>query len=222
MPCAACDVRELSICSVLNGSELDRLSRIVARIPVGSGQSIFQEGDEADHVFNIVAGCVRLFKLLPDGRRQITGFLFDSDFLGLALKEHYAYSAEAVGEAVICRFPRGKLERLFDDMPKLEKRLLSEASNELIAAQDQMLLLGRKTALERLSSFLHALAERQGKDTVELPMTRTDIADHLGLTIETVSRTFTRLRKSGLIDTPDPHSVVIRDLAGLEGLTEGE
>ncbi len=100
-------------------------------------------------MFNIVSGAVRLFKLLPDRRRQITGFLFDSDFLGLALKEHCAYSPEAVVETIICRFPRGKLERLFDEMRKLEKRLLDEASNELIAAQDQMLLLGRKTAIER-------------------------------------------------------------------------
>jgi len=222
MPCAACDVREMTICSVLGGHELDRLAQIVARVPVAAGQTIFQEGDDAEHVYNIVSGSVRLFKLLPDGRRQITGFLFDSDFLGLALKQHYAYSAEAVSPTVVCRFPRGKLERLFDDLPKLEKRLLDEASNELIAAQDQMLLLGRKTAAERLSSFLFALARRQNNRHVELEMTRTDIADYLGLTIETVSRTFTKLRKLDIIDTPDAHSVVIKDASVLKDMAEGE
>jgi len=226
MPCAACDVRDMAICSVLQGREVDRLAQIVSRIPLADGQSIFQEGDEADFVYNILEGAVRLFKLLPDGRRQITGFLYSSDFLGLALKEHYAYSAEAVSGAVICRFPRGKLERLLDEFPKLEKRLLNEASNELIAAQDQMLLLGRKTAAERLSTFLDALARRQGVreegGVIELLMTRTDIADYLGLTIETVSRTFTKLRKSGVIDVPDAHTITITNLAGLQEMTEGD
>ncbi len=224
MPCAACDVRELSICSALRGPELDRIAALVSRSPVGAGQTLFQEGDEANAVYNIIEGAVRLFKLLPDGRRQITGFLFASDFIGLALKDRYAYSAEAITGTVVCRFPRVKLESLFEEMPRLENRLLRQASNELIAAQDQMLLLGRKTAVERLASFLMALAQRQGRaktgDTVDLPMTRTDIADYLGLTIETVSRGFTRLRKDGLIETPDSHSAVLRDAEGLRALTE--
>ena len=113
-----------------------------------------------------------------------------------------------------------------DEFPKLEKRLLNEASNELIAAQDQMLLLGRKTAVERLSTFLTALARRQGglesAGVIDLPMTRTDIADYLGLTIETVSRTFTKLRKSGVIELPDAHSVTLTDIEALRGLTEDE
>ncbi len=223
MPCAACDVRDMAICSALKGLEINRLAQIVACIPLAPGQSIFQEGDDAEHVYNIVEGAVRLFKLLPDGRRQITGFLYSSDFLGLALEDHYAYSAEAVSGAVICRLPRVKLERLFDEMPELEKRLLSEASNELIAAQAQMLLLGRKTATERLSTFLEALARRQdapdNAGAVHLPMTRTDIADYLGLTIETVSRTFTKLRKSGVIEIPDAHTVVVTDADTLRDMT---
>lgn len=224
MPCAACDVRELSICSALKGHELDRLASLVSRVPVPAGQTLFQEGDEAKAVYNIIEGAVRLFKLLPDGRRQITGFLFASDFVGLALKDRYAYSAETIGHAVVCRFPRLKLESLFEEMPRLENSLLARAANELIAAQDQMLLLGRKTAVERLSTFIMTLARRQGAgrlgDTVSLPMTRTDIADYLGLTIETVSRSFTRLRKSGLIEIPDSHSIVLIDPEGVEALTE--
>ena len=225
MPCAACDVRELSICSSLRGKELDRIAPLVTRTPVAAGQTLFQEGDEAGAVYNIIEGAVRLFKLLPDGRRQITGFLFSSDFIGLALKDRYAYSAEAITGTVVCRFPRRKLESLFEEMPRLENRLLDQASNELIAAQDQMLLLGRKTAVERLASFLMTLAHKQGREArgarVDLPMTRTDIADYLGLTIETVSRGFTRLRKQGLIETPDAHCAVLVDPAGLRELTEG-
>ncbi len=225
MPCAACDVRELSICSALRGAEIDRIAALVSRSPVAAGQTLFQEGDEANAVYNIIGGAVRLFKLLPDGRRQITGFLFSSDFIGLALKDRYAYSAEAITSTVVCRFPRLKLESLFEEMPRLENRLLRQASNELIAAQDQMLLLGRKTAVERLASFLMALAHRQNHEKkgeiVDLPMTRTDIADYLGLTIETVSRGFTRLRNDGLIETPDTHSALLCDPDGLRELTEG-
>lgn len=225
MPCAACDVRELSVCSALRGRELDRLAEMVSRIPVAAGRTLFQEGDAADAVYNIIEGAVRLFKLLPDGRRQITGFLYASDFIGLALRDRYAYSAEAITPTIVCRFPRLKLEALFEEMPRLENSLLDRASNELVAAQDQMLLLGRKTAVERLASFLVALAARQGVEgrgaDLALPMTRTDIADYLGLTIETVSRSLTKLRKDGLIATPDTHTITLLDPEGLAGLTEG-
>ena len=168
---------------------------------------------------------VRISKLLPDGRRQVTGLLFPGDFLGLAFNESYTYSAEAVGPSTLCRFPRTDLERLLSEHPKMERRLLGMASNELATAQDQMLLLGRKTAREKLATFLlmlSARAERRGHpgNPIDVPMTRADIADYLGLTIETVSRTFTVLRKSGLIEAqgaasiflPDPEAV--RDIAG--------
>ncbi|MSP67660.1 MAG: cyclic nucleotide-binding domain-containing protein [Alphaproteobacteria bacterium] len=222
-PCAACEVRDLAICGVLNGAEIERVGAIVSNVRVEGGEVIFFEGDDAEHVFNIVAGVVRLFKLMPDGRRQVTGFLYPADFLGLALSATYAYSAEAVTPVRLCRFPRGKLERLLEEIPRLEKRLLGNAANELMVAQDQMLLLGRKTAKERLASFLMHLssrAERRGEtaDPIALPMSRTDIADYLGLTIETVSRTFTRLRKDGLIDHADPHVVHVLDRGGLEEL----
>lgn len=226
MPCAACNVRELSICEALKGREIDRIAEIVTRIPVPAGRTLFQEGDEADYVYNIVDGALRLFKLLPDGRRQITGFLFPSDFVGIALKARYAYSAETITDTIVCRFPRLKLEALFAELPALEKRLLETAGNELIAAQDQMLLLGRKTAAERVASFLlhlqaRAAARHAKSDSLELPMTRTDMGDYLGLTVETVSRTFTKLRKGGLIATPSPQEVEITDPDGLREIAEG-
>ncbi len=226
IPCAACDVRELSICDALKGPEIDRMAEIVNRIPVTAGRTLFQEGDDADYVYNIIDGAIRLFKLLPDGRRQITGFLFPSDFLGIALKARYAYSAETITDTIVCRFSRQKLESLFAELPALETRLLETAGNELIAAQDQMLLLGRKTAAERVASFLLNLAGRAAvrgikSEQISLPMTRTDMGDYLGLTVETVSRTFTKLRRNGLIATPSPHEVDILSVDGLKEMAEG-
>ena len=117
--------------------------------------------------------------------------------------------------AELCRFRRIELEKLLDRFPALERRLLGTASNELAAAQEQMLLLGRKSALERLATFLMTMRKRAPSsddgDTILLPMSREDIGDYLGLTIETVSRTMSRLRKSGTIELPDPHHLVVRD-----------
>jgi CRP/FNR family transcriptional regulator, anaerobic regulatory protein len=179
-----------------------------------------------ERLFNITGGTAKLFKLLPDGRRQITGFVAVGHFLGLAVSDTYAFSAEAITEVRYCRFSRPRLPGLLDDFPLMEKRLLEVASNELVAAQEQMLLLGRKTARERLASFLIAHS-RQGvmchhpRRQFALPMTRADIADYLGLTIETVSRTFTKLRKDALIDIPSSTEVVIRDWDALEDLAGG-
>jgi CRP/FNR family transcriptional regulator len=228
-PCEACTVRHLSICDALDARELDRLNAIVTQNRIAPHQLIFNEGDPAAHLFNVIEGTVKIYKLLADGRRQITGFLFPGDFLGIALHDHYTYSAEAVTAVRICRFPRGKFENLLQEFPKLENRLLQTASNELAAAQDQMVLLGRKSAAERVASFLVTLAararqRRQPDKLLTIPMSRADIGDYLGLTIETVSRTFTRLRKSGAIALPDNHHVEILqhgallELAGLEDM----
>lgn len=223
-PCAACTIRDTAFCGVLTDTELPALTAIMTTVEVAAHQPIIDEAEPADYLFNVTAGAVKLYKLLPDGRRQITGFLFEGDFLGIAMNERYAYSAEAVGPVGLCRFPRRKLEGLLDETPKLEKRLLGMASNELVQAQDQILLLGRKTAKEKLVSFLLSLADRavaRGSPAtpVSLPMGRADIADYLGLTTETVSRTMTslkrdghiRLLQGGLVDLPDPEA--LRDLA---------
>lgn len=224
--CAACDVRVFTFCSALSNDELACIQAIVRQVRLISGQLLFQEGDDADTVFNVVRGIIKLYKLLPDGRRQITGFLFPGDFLGIAAGGAYSYSAEAVAEVTLCRFPRRKLYPLFERFPKLERRLLGIATDELTAAQDQMLLLGRKTASEKLSTFLLALADRSGVagnsgDPVHVPMTRTDIADYLGLTVETVSRTLGRLKRAGLIEVPDTHAVVLARRDKLEEIAEG-
>ena len=213
-PCQSCRVRDSAICATLDDDELRDLNKIVSSVHLDAGQVVFSEGDDSTYLFNVVSGVVRLLKLLPDGRRQITGFLFSGDFLGLSVADTYAYTAEAQTEAELCRFKRTELLKLVDRYPKLEHRLLRLASNELSEAQDHLLLLGRKSSSERVLSILFKLAERQGQRDpdgifIDLPMTRGDLADYVGLTIETVSRTFTRLRKEGMIETPDVRSVYI-------------
>ena len=212
--CAACSLRGFTFCSALEGSELAALENIVTPLRLSPGQVLFQEGDEANCVFNVTGGVMRVYKLLPDGRRQITGFLFAANFLGIATSGGYSYNADAITDVQLCRFRRPQLMALFERYPKLERRLLGIATDELTAAQDQMLLLGRKTAAEKLASFLLGMAKRAGvdgaaADHVRLPMTRADIADYLGLTIETVSRTLSRFKRSGLIEIADGHSIAL-------------
>ena len=225
-PCAACTVRDLAICQVLDDGELQRLAEIATNLQFAAREPIIDEGEPADFLFNVTGGTVRLYKLLPDGRRQITGFLGAGDFLGIALNENYAYSAEAVDKATLCRFPRRKLEALLDAFPHLEKRLLGVASNELAQAQDQMVLLGRKTAKEKIVSFLMSLSKRQeaaggAASPVSLPMSRADIADYLGLTTETVSRTFTILKRNRSIRLRDGGMVELPDIAALADIADG-
>lgn len=224
--CEGCEVRDLTLCAPLDDGELAKLCSILHSTHVDAGRIILEEEEPADYVFNVTGGCIRLFKLLPDGRRAITGFLFPGDFLGLTSRETYAYSAEALTPAMLCRFPRRKLEGLFEEMPKLERRLLGMASNELAAAQDQMVVLGRKAAGEKVASFLLLLSNRQvarhvDANPVIVPMSRADIADYLGLTTETVSRTFTQLKTKGWISLQAQGRVLIRDEEALRDLAEG-
>ena len=224
--CENCDVRDLTLCAPLNDTEMGRLAELLHTQDMGAGASIIEEGEPAEYVFNVTGGVIRLFKLLPDGRRSITGFLFPGDFLGLSHRDNHACSAEALSPVMLCRFPRRRLESLFVEMPKLERRLLGIASNELATAQDQMVLLGRKTAAEKIASFLSMLAARQvdrrvPANPVHVPMSRADIADYLGLTTETVSRTFTQLKASGLIELQPQGRIRICDEEALEDLAEG-
>jgi CRP/FNR family transcriptional regulator len=188
------------------------------------GEALFVEGDDAEGIYEVVRGTVRLYKLLPDGRRQITGFMSAGHLLGLAPEGHYVYSAEAITEVTLRRYKRTAFDRLIDEVPGLARRLLAAASHELSVAQNQMLLLGRKTAVEKVASFILLTAEQQGDEVEELdvPMTRNDIADHLGLTIETVSRTFSKLKAEGLIALPTPTRLEIRDRQRLADVAAGE
>jgi len=223
--CTACDARVLSLCRAIPDDHLDRLAAISVAVDVGPGGTFIEEGEPASSFFNITRGTVKLYKLLPDGRRQITGFLGVGDFLGLAVSDSYVFTAEALDAVRVCRFPRRRLNEVLDDFPALERKLLEIASHELVAAQEQMLLLGRKTALERLASFLLSRADRAdalGRRGIPLAMTRTDIADYLGLTIETVSRLMSRLRRERVIALPEAHGFAVLDRPALLQYSGGE
>lgn len=224
--CDACQVRGAAACAALDDSELQRLAGIATEKKYGAGATIFEQGDEPGFIYNVTAGHVRLAKTLANGRRQIIGFVYPGGMLGLATHGAYVCSAEAIGPVALCRFPREKLIVLLDELPSLKTRLLDIAADELGDAQEQMLLLGRKTPLERVASFLwrqHQEAIRCGhaSASIDLPMGRGDIADYLGTTIETVSRTFTRLRTDGLIKLEHTNKVIILDAAGLEEIADG-
>ncbi|CAK0764648.1 Nitrogen fixation regulation protein FixK [uncultured Gammaproteobacteria bacterium] len=213
--CAPCPGRGQAVCAGLSAEELRRLAELVQIQRLDAGQPLFAEGEEAVFLFNIAAGMIKLYKLLPDGRRQITGFLMPGDFLGLMFADRYPYTAETVTSSVLCRFQRRRLEALLDTCPQMHKRLFGLASSELAGSHDQMLLLGRKTAREKICSFLDMLERRARRvsqpttkiSIIQLPMSRADIADYLGLTTETVSRTLTWLKTRGVISLLDGNRV---------------
>jgi CRP/FNR family nitrogen fixation transcriptional regulator len=182
-------------------------------------EEIFGEGESADFVYKVVRGVVRTYRILDDGRRQISAFHFAGDLFGLEPGESHLYSAEAVSDCEIGLIKRVALDRTSSQNSLLARELWSLASKELSRAQEHLLLLGRKTALERVATFLLEMAIRDPEtEAVHLPMSRTDIADYLGLTIETVSRTLTQLEKSGAIALPSCRQIVLRDRNALSRL----
>jgi CRP/FNR family transcriptional regulator len=198
--CDDCKVRLFSVCGALELDELNELDRLSQKKVFAAKTMLFDQGALAGSVFNVTEGIVRLYKSLPDGRRQIVGFALPGDFLGLALMDRYGVAAEAVTQVHVCRFSRASFLSYVDGKPHLLRRLHEFAGHELSLAQDQMLLLGRRTAEEKVAAFLLNLQARYGRIgsmsvNVPLPMSRQDIADYLGLTIETVSRTLTKLAK---------------------------
>jgi CRP/FNR family transcriptional regulator, anaerobic regulatory protein len=205
----------------------DRVAALMARRHLRPKETAFYEDDTADALFEVVEGVLKLYKLLPDGRRQITGFAFPGQWVGIGLCDAYAYTAEAVTEVTLARYPRTRLENLYDEVPGLARRILSLAAAELAAAQDQMLLLGRKSVMEKVASFLLRLAEQAEErgddpDDLRLPMSRTDIGDYLGLTIETTCRVLSQLCRMGIIETGRRNRIRLRDPDQLADLAEGD
>ena len=191
------------------------IRRIFAR-----GEELFAEGDKAAFFYKVVSGTVRTAKLLSDGRRQIDAFHLAGDIFGIEAGAEHRFSAEAVGGVAVIAYRRSALDRLTHEHPAFGEQVMSSMIRSLERAQDHMLLLGRKTAQEKIATFLLDLAERMHEDDrFELPMLRSDIADHLGLTIETVSRTLAEFARKGLIKlAAGSRSVVLANRAGLEFL----
>lgn len=192
-----------------------------------AGRTIFEAGDPARNVYRVAHGVVRAVRLLADGRRCITNFFTEGDFIALAENEEHSYTLEAVTDARLSCYPRRPFNAVLESDPSVGRRLLNLMCSELSATHDRLLLLGRKSAVERIATFLLTMADRmpateEDDDVILLPMTRSDIADYLGLTIETVSRTFAQLLRRKVVALPKPHRVVVLDRDALEDISTGD
>ncbi len=226
--CQACEARHRGVCGGLTDKQLVTLADTTAIKTVPAGTELFGMEEKPARYANILKGVVKLSKLLPDGRQQLVGLQFAPDFIGRPFAETSAVTAEAATEVTICTFPRGTLTTMIETSPGLENMLYRQALKELDEAREWMLTLGRRDAEEKLVSFLLAIAihtdpytplEDESPVEIVIPLTRADIADFLGLTIETVSRQFTRLRNEGVIAKLDGRRIQVSSLADLRKLS---
>lgn len=192
---------------------------------VAAHEHQFREFDEATHFYEVQEGAFCVYKLLPDGRRYIVSFAMPGDLVGFGADENHNLSAEEIRESTVRPIAFRSLEQVVASYPGLATKLIHHAKQELAEAKDQLVTVARKTALEKVATFLTRLAKRSRSirdepGVVNLLMTRSDIADFLGLTLETVSRTLSRMKRSGIIDLPQSTWVVIRDMDELEMLAE--
>jgi CRP/FNR family transcriptional regulator len=230
--CRPCSARHRGVCSGLSAGQLQRLANAATERRVRAGAEIASPEAPAGSFANILSGIVKLSKLLPDGRQQIVGLHFAPDFLGRPFVPHSAVSAEAVTDVTLCTFPRGVLEGMIGESTGLGQRLYVQALNALDEARELLLALGRKTAREKLATFLLLIAGRlrpeengagdggAGEIVIDLPLTRAEIADVLGLTLETVSRQFAALRRAGIIRLEGARRIVVTNRTRLKEATE--
>ncbi|MEM7267770.1 MAG: helix-turn-helix domain-containing protein [Pseudomonadota bacterium] len=222
--CGDCPIRHRAVCSRCDVDELALLDRIKTYQSFRAGETILWAEEPMDFVASVVIGAATLSKTLEDGRRQMVGLLLPSDFIGRPHRPTSPLDVTAVADTMLCRFNRRDFETLIAEHPHISERLLDITMDELDAARDWMVILGRKTAREKIASFLTILAQRQAalaehtatSVKFTLPITREAMADYLGLTIETVSRQLTALRKAGLIEMQSLRGVLVPDLAALE------
>ncbi len=220
--CRKCPVEGLSACNSLKPDELGELDSIVVECHYRHKDTLFAVTLAADYVHIITEGVVRLHRTLADGRHMISGFAMPGDFLGLSIDGTYANTADALGYVSTCRISRRAYSDLINSKPRLLHRLYAETTHELTQAHDQMMLLGRCNAVERTAIFLINLRNRwmriNGQSAyISLPMTRQDIGDFIGLTVETVSRTITKFAREKLIVVV-PNGVRVLDYPGLEAV----
>lgn len=219
--CRSCEARHGGVCSALTPAQLGELSKHASRRIIAAGNEVIGQGESISSYSNILKGVVKLSKVMADGRQQIVGLQFAPDFMGRPFLGESRMAAEAATDTEICVFPRRAIERMIGAAPQLEHRLHNQALKELDEARDWMLTLGRKTAQEKVASFLSLIArnsdpEADDRSVFELPLSRADIADFLGLTIETVSRQLTRLRKDGIIRIENNRHVTVPSIERLE------
>lgn len=212
--CADCSVRDKSLCSSLTDLELIRLNVVSRRKVVPRGTTLMWAGDESIICGNLLSGVLKITAATADGREQIVGLLYGADFVGRPRAGELPFSITALTDAELCVFPRAPFESMLDDHLNMERLLLHRTMVALDDARSRMLVLARGTSEEKVAGFLLEMAGRllaDGEATLELPLARGQIADVLGLTIETVSRQMTNLRAAGIIALPGGRLVTLLD-----------
>jgi CRP/FNR family transcriptional regulator len=218
--CGDCPIRHRAVCARCDADELAQLDAIKYYRTFQAGQTVIWAGDRMDFVASVVTGIATLTQTMEDGRRQMVGLLQPSDFVGRPGRATAAFDVTAVSDLVMCCFRKKPFEEMMISTPHVAGRLLEMTLDELDAAREWMLLLGRKTAREKIASLLAILARRQamlmqrqvrGKVAFELPLTREAMADYLGLTLETVSRQMSALKRDGIILVEGNRSITVPD-----------
>jgi CRP/FNR family transcriptional regulator len=218
--CATCEIRSYSFCRCLKDDQLNIFSKISSEKEFKNKQTVFLQEEESKNLYNITQGNIKIYKLLRDGRIQIIGFLYPGDFFGSYKKGKYNYSAESIGDVKLCVFKQEVLDNYLEKNMNLAKELLHMTSHELTLAQDRIGVLGKLNANQRMAAFILNVSKQRARigwqdNPISLPMMRQDIADYLGLTLETVSREFTKLKTSNLIKVLSSSQIYLRDKAGL-------
>lgn len=224
--CSECPIRHRAVCSRCDTDELAVLEQIKMYRSFKAGDQVFWRGESMDYVASIVSGVATLGKTLEDGRTQMVGLLLPSDFIGRPGRTKVEFDVTAVTDVTLCCFERQPFERLLIGTPRIAQRLVEIALDELDAARDWMLLLGRKTAREKIATFIEMLVQRNSVDhgitpalILSLPLTREEIANYLGLTLETVSRQLSALKSEGILTFSDRRQFVVTDLDALRAIS---
>lgn len=217
--CQSCEARHQGFCGALTPEQLLALSRHTRRAHYDAGAELLADAEPITSYGNVLHGVVKLSKVLEDGRQQVVGLQFAPDLLGRLFASESRVTAEAASDVDLCLVPRAAMENLVRDNPVLEHRVMLQALRELDEARDWMVTLGRKRAPEKVASFLYLIASHidpTGKVTAfDLPLSRSDIGDFLGLTIETVSRQMSKLKADGVVEIEGYRHVSVPDLARL-------
>lgn len=222
--CENCPIQHRAVCAYCDKSEKIILDAVKTYKTYKAGASIIFAGDEMRFVGSVVTGVARLSQTMEDGRRQMVGLLLPSDFIGRPGREYASFDVEATTDVTLCQFNRIPFEKLLFDMPHLRERMLEMALDELDAAREWMVLLGRKTAREKMASLLIILARRlnvvhenvfTGDVSFDLSLTRESMSEYLGLTLETVSRQINAFKKDGVISLEKKRHIVVNDYSRL-------
>ncbi len=225
--CMKCGSRSLGLCAPLNAEGLHDMAGETERFGMEPREVLFHQGDPSRYVYTLTSGTARLVRVLADGRQAAIGFRFAGDMLGYVAGDEYIFGAEALTEITVCRMERKRLEEMLRRYPVMARRFRELAAQELSASQDHIMALGRFTAEERVAAFLLVLIEAQERrgrhgPVFELPATRADIGEFLGVRLETVSRAISSFRKRGWLRLHGSSGIELMHRAKLVDLATGD